>query len=120
MGQKIRDNNTICFHRKNAHKFRQSLDNFTELLASSIYLFSGGPLRGTELTTILYKNIPIRNRSLINNTTESIFSITTDYYKGFNVTRREKINVRFLPPYLRLEQVDHCLCYSSPSIQRLS
>ena len=37
-------------------------------------------------------NIPVRNRSLMYNTTEGIMCVTTDYYKSLNVTRREKFN----------------------------
>ena len=96
----IRDDNSISFNKRNVQKFTQSLDSAIELLAIAIYLFSGGPLRGTELTTILYKNIPVRNRSLMFHTTQGIMCITTDYYKSLNVTRREKTNVRFLPPNL--------------------
>ena len=40
----IRDDNSLSFNKKNIRKFTQSLDSFTELLAISVYLFSGGPL----------------------------------------------------------------------------
>lgn len=93
-------NNKIIFKRAKIEKFLKDLNNFIELLALGIYLTSGGPLRGTELTTLLYKNIEVKNRSLIYSKEEQLFILTTDYYKTQNITRKENINVRLLPPRL--------------------
>lgn len=51
--------------RSNVQRFLADLNVFTELLANAINLYSGGPLRGTELNLILYKNTSIKDRSML-------------------------------------------------------
>lgn len=90
----------IIFKRNKIEKFNSDINRFLEYLAIAIYLFSGGPLRGTELTTILFKNIDSKSRSILFNKDDYILTITTDYYKSKNITRKEKVNIRYLPPLL--------------------
>ncbi|KAF2206143.1 hypothetical protein CERZMDRAFT_4826, partial [Cercospora zeae-maydis SCOH1-5] len=85
---------------KKIEQFNSYINNFTLYLSIAIYLFSGGPLRGTELTTIIFKNLETKSRSLLFNKEEQVFTIVTDYYKSKNITRKEKTNIRFLPPKL--------------------
>lgn len=95
----IKDNK-IIFKRNKIEKFNSDINKFLEYLAIAIYLFSGGPLRGTELTTILFKNIDSKSRSILFNKDDYILTITTDYYKSKNITRKERVNIRYLPPLL--------------------
>ena len=93
-------NNKIKFRASNIERFNRNINTFIELLAIAINLFSGGSLRSIELVSIFYKNIETRDRSLFFNKEDSIFTISTNYYKSINITRKEKTNIRFLPPYL--------------------
>ena len=90
----------IIFKANTIEKFNTDINRFVEYLALAIYLFSGGPLRGTELTTLIFKNIESKDRSLLFDKDNTIFTITTDYYKSKNISRKEKLNIRYLPPLL--------------------
>lgn len=93
-------NNRIVFKPSKLERFNRDINTFVTYLALAIYLFSGGPLRGTELTTILFKNIESKTRSLLYNKEEGVFTILTDWRKSSNITRTEKTNIRFIPPRL--------------------
>ena len=67
-------------------RFLADLNVFAELLGNAINLYSGGPLRGTELSLILYKNTSTKDRSLIYNKDAEMFFVTTDYDKSRNIT----------------------------------
>jgi superfamily II DNA/RNA helicase len=96
----IKDNSKIIFNRNKIEAYNRDINSFIEYLTLAIYLFSGGPLRGTELNTILYKNIESKDRSLFYNKESNTFTIITDYSKSNNITRKERLNTRFLPPLL--------------------
>ncbi|KAF1980665.1 hypothetical protein K402DRAFT_315441, partial [Aulographum hederae CBS 113979] len=81
-------------------RFLADLNVFTELLANAINLYSGGPLRGTELNLILYKNTSIKDRSMLYNRDAQMFFVTTDYNKTKNITRKERFSYRYLTPML--------------------
>lgn len=90
----------LIFKTNKIERFNNYINSFVLYLALTIYLYSGGPLRGTELTTILFKNIETKSRSLLYNKEEGVFTIVTDYYKSKNITRKEKTNIRYIPPNL--------------------
>ena len=94
--KRIKDNNTIEFKANNIEKYNSKINSFIEYLTLAIYLLGGSPLRGTELTSILYKNIKGKKRSLLYNRDINLISISTSYYKSFNITRKEKNNLRYL------------------------
>ena len=73
---------------------------FAELLGNAINLYSSGPLRGTELSLILYKNTSTKDRSLIYNKDAEMFFVTTDYDKSRNITQRERKSYRYVVPML--------------------
>ncbi|KAF1980659.1 hypothetical protein K402DRAFT_313352, partial [Aulographum hederae CBS 113979] len=81
-------------------RFLADLNTFTELLANAINLYSGGPLRGTELNLILYKNTSIKDRSMLYNKDAGMFFVKTDYNKTNNITRKERVSYRYLTPVL--------------------
>ncbi|KAF2480955.1 hypothetical protein BDY17DRAFT_310738 [Neohortaea acidophila] len=74
-----KDTKTLRFKDTNIEIFNTNINRFLEYLTLAIYLYSGGPLRGTELTTILYKNIETKTRSLIYNKEDNTFIISTNY-----------------------------------------
>lgn len=90
----------IRFKQSSVQRFLADLNAFTELLANAINLYSGGPLRGTELSLILYKNTSIKDRSMLYNKDAGMFFVTTDYNKTNNITRRERVSYRYLTPVL--------------------
>lgn len=92
--------NKLIFKSNKIEKYNRDINRFLEYLTLAILLFSGGPLRAPELTTIIYKNIESKNRSLLYNKDNNLFTITTDYYKSKNITRKEKLNIRYIPPIL--------------------
>ena len=92
--------NSIIFKSRAIETFNRNINNVIEYLALAIYLTSGGPLRGTELPTIIYKNIESVTRSIIYNNKDGLISITTNYSKTKNITRKEKSTLRFLSPRL--------------------
>ena len=55
----------IIFNPSKIERFNNNINTFIVYLALAIYLYSGGPLRGTKLTTILFKNIETKSRSLL-------------------------------------------------------
>jgi len=75
---------------------------FLELLALAIYINSGSPLRGEELVLITYRNSRDSLRNIILDRESKLISITTRYYKSYNITREDKENIRFLSPTLSL------------------
>lgn len=93
-------NDRIRFKPSNVQRFMADLHVFVELLAIAINLYSGGPLRGTELNLILYKNTAIKDRSLIYNKDAEMFFVTTDYNKTKSITRKERLSYRYLVPML--------------------
>ena len=90
----------IRFKQSSVQRFLADLNIFTELLANAINLYSGGPLRGTELNLILYKNTSIKDRSILYNQDVEMFFVTTDYNKTKNITRKERLSYRYLIPML--------------------
>jgi hypothetical protein len=66
------------------------------LLALIIYLTTNSLLKGEELITITYKNIRDNIRNIILNKEKELILIITNYYKSYNITRKEKENLRFL------------------------
>ena len=95
----VRDSR-IQFKSSNVQRFLADLNTFTELLANAINLYSGGPLRGTELNLILYKNTSVKDRSMLYNKDAGMFFVTTDYNKTNNITRKERVSYRYLTPML--------------------
>lgn len=92
--------NNITFKRAKIEAFNSDINYFLEVLAIAYNLLSGGPLRGTELNKIIYKNTEIKLRSLIYIKEENIFRINTDYYKSKNIKQTDTNNYRFIPPKL--------------------
>lgn len=92
--------NDIIFNIRGVERYNTNINRFLELLALSIHLLGGSPLRGTEINTIFYKNIETKLRSVIFNRDIGLIGITTTYFKGANITRKEKDNLRYLPPLL--------------------
>jgi superfamily II DNA/RNA helicase len=90
----------IRFKRSNVQRFMADLHVFTELLANAINLYSGGPLRGTELNLILYKNTTVKDRSMMYNKDAEMFFITTNYNKTENITRKGRSSNRYIIPML--------------------
>ena len=90
----------LRFRQTNVQRFLADLNVFTELLANAVNLFSGGPLRGTELNLILYKNTSIKDRSMLYNKDAEMFFVTTDYNKTQNITRKDKSSHRYIIPML--------------------
>lgn len=97
---KSTSSSTIAFKPRAIERFNRDINKAIEYLALSIYLTSGGPLRATELSTIIYKNIESLTRSILYNNEEKLISITTNYYKSKNISRKEKTNLRYLSPRL--------------------
>lgn len=92
-------NKKPIFKAKEIEKYNSNINKFIDILAISLLLFSGSPLRATELNTITFKNIETKPRSLIYNKNNNMFSIITNYYKSKNITRKETNNLRFIFPY---------------------
>ena len=90
----------IRFKKSGVQRFLADLNVFAELLGNAINLYSGGPLRGTELSLILYKNTSTKDRSLIYNKDAEMFFVTTDYDKSRNITQRERKSYRYVVPML--------------------
>lgn len=98
--KRISRENIIEFNRKNIEKFTRNINRFLEYLIVIIYISSGGPLRGSELPEVIYKNIETKRRSIIYSKSDNTFSITTTYKKTYNITRDEAPNLRYIPPNL--------------------
>ena len=92
----ISSSNKINYKISNINKFYTTRKEFINLLALAIYLTSSSPLRGEELVNITYKNTRDNIRNIIFNKEEELILITTNYYKSYNITRKDKENLRFL------------------------
>ena len=92
--------NKIVFIKARIEEFNSNINYFLELLSIAFNLLSGGPLRGTELNKLIYKNIATKRRSLLYIKDENIFRITSDYYKSRNIKQQDIYNYRFIPPRL--------------------
>ena len=93
--KKVKDNKLI-YNISNINKFYTTRREFINLFTLAIYLTSSSPLRGEELVNITFKNTRDNIRNIIFNKEEELIVITTNYYKSYNITRKNKENIRFL------------------------
>jgi hypothetical protein len=89
-------NNKITYKTSNINKFYIIKKKFLNLLALAIYLITSNSLRSKELVIIIYKNTRDNIRNIIFNKEKELVLIITNYYKSYNITRKEKENLRFL------------------------
>ena len=89
-------NNKPVFTITNITKFYKKRKEFIELLSLALYLTTSSPLRGEELVSITFRNTRDNIRNIIFNKEEELIVITTSYYKSYNITRKNKENIRFL------------------------
>jgi superfamily II DNA helicase RecQ len=89
-------NNKPIFNISKVNKFYSTRKEFIELLTLALYLTTSSPLRGEELVNLIYKNTRDNIRNIIFNKEEELIVITTSYYKSYNITRKNKENIRFL------------------------
>jgi len=76
--------------------------DFLKILGLAIYISSGSPLRGEELVSIIFRNTRDKTRDIIFKKEYNLMEISTSYYKSYNITRKNKINIRFLSPTLSI------------------
>ena len=92
-------NNSIIFNNHSIKDWlavrQRFLDNFLLL----IHLTSGSPLRGTEISTIKFRNsLESKLRNIFWDSSKKVISINTAYSKSTSITRLSKDNIRFLTP----------------------
>lgn len=86
-------------------RFFTTRRKFLRLLLIAVHLMGGSPLRGEELLILLYRNVDKIEggvRHLIYDRETRLIRVTTRWYKSFNITRKNRSNLRFLPPSLSL------------------
>ena len=76
-------------------EFEGWCQKFLKLMAAMVHISSGGPLRGTELLQVTWRNPASRLRSLV--VIKGHFCIITHYHKSQATSLRQKTNMRFLP-----------------------
>lgn len=90
----------IRFKRSAVQRLVADHHSFTELLGVDINLLSGGPLRGSELALLLFKNTRVKLKSLTYDKETGMFFVTTDYHKSQKITQRDRPTYRYLVPKL--------------------
>jgi len=100
-GRKLRSRDGTSWNVKHVKKYIRDVDRFRELLLFATHLLMGQPARGTEITTVRYRNGVLQDRNLF--VIDGVFTMVVRYHKSQSQWDKPKVVPRFAPE--RLGQV---------------
>jgi hypothetical protein len=92
-GSKMR--NERSWVMPHVRRYLRKIDRFRELLLFCMHLTGGQPVRGTEMTTLRFKNGYLQNRNIFVMHGQMVF--VTRYHKSQSQMDKPKVIPRFLP-----------------------
>lgn len=91
-GRKLRQGER--WHRRRVRKYLRRVDHFRELLLLGVHWTGGQPARGTEITSIRFRNGYMQDRNVF--AIHGHMAVVTRYHKGASQFDQPKVVPRFL------------------------
>jgi superfamily II DNA helicase RecQ len=96
----VRNNNSLKVKKSEVNKYLNKIREFLIILILSIYLTSGLPSRGSELSILRFLNSNKAIREIFLDKSSLLFIIKLVYTKNQNLSERSSSSLRFLSPSL--------------------